>query len=148
MKKVKLLFSKFLSFLKRKKNKSEVTYFESVTKMPYIVNIENTTDKLIENVSLFFANNQIEKQFTKDGSYVANGLVISSGVPDVTYNHIVKNTITNKLNVGLTYIQSENTKQILEEFSIKIKSPNGTSAVKVLTPYIDPYQQQVKIVAL
>ena len=39
---------------------------EVTTSMPYIINIENTTDKLIENVFLFFTNNQNEKQFKKD----------------------------------------------------------------------------------
>lgn len=148
MKKVKLLFSKFLSFFKIKKAKSEEPYFGRTTQMPYVVNIENTTDKIIENVSLFFGNSQNELAFNSKGSYVENGLIISSGVPNVTYNHIVKNSITNKCNIGLTYIQSENTKQILEKLSIKIQDANGTLVVKVLTPTKDPYQQQQNIVAV
>jgi len=63
-------------------------------------------------------------------------------------SHIVKNFITNKCNIGLTYIQSENTKQILEKLSIKIQDANGTLVVKVLTPTKDPYQQQQNIVAV
>jgi len=148
MKKVKLFFSKFLGFFKHKKTKSEEPYFSRITQMPYVVNIENTTDEPIENVSLFFGNSQNELAFNSKGSYVENGLIISSKVPNVTYNHIVKNFITNKVNVKFTYIQSENTEQILEKLSIKIQDANGTSVVKVLTPTKDPYQQQQNIVAV
>ena len=141
------MFSKLLVFFKIKKPKLE-PYFGRITQMPYVVNVENTTDKPIENVSLFFGNSQNELAFNSKGSYVENGLTISSGVPNVTYNHIVKNSITNKINVGLTYVQSTNTRQVLEKLSIKTQNANGTSAVKVLTPQIDPYQQQTHIVAV
>lgn len=170
MKKVKLLFSNVLEFFKKRKvnepkqkdlkksndndeyagtdQAKEEPYFSRITQMPYIVNVENTTDKPIENVSLFFGNSQNELAFNSKGSYVESGLIISSGVPQVTYNHIVKNFITNKCNVKFTYIQSSNSQQILEKFSIKQQDANGSCAVKVLTPTIDPYQQQTTIVAV
>lgn len=129
-------------------NKEKEITFYQISQMPYIVNVENTTNKSIEDVVLFFGNSQNELEFDKKGSYVANGLIISSGVPNVTYNHIVKNVITNKCNIKFTYIQSENNNQIVEELSIKIQDANGTCYTKTLSPKIDPYQQQNNIVAI
>ena len=173
MKRVKLMFSKVLEFFKKSKVKEpkqtdleksndndEFAGTDQVQEkkenpedsikfsMPYIVNIENTTDKIIENVSLFFGNSQNEYAFDKKGNYVANGLIISSGVPQVTYNHIVKNFINNKFNIGLTYIQSVTENQVLEKFTYKHQNSNGVFHGRVITPTIDPYQQQTNIVAV
>lgn len=152
--KLKLIFSKVLEFFKKSKVKElKQTNFEKsndeiMTSLPYVVNIENTTDKIIENVSLFFGNNQNELAFNSEGNYVENGLIISSGVPQVTYNHIVKNFITNKFNIGLTYIQSVTENQVLEKFTYKHQNSNGVFHGRVITPTIDPYQQQTNIVCL
>jgi len=173
MKKVKLLFSKVLEFFKKGKvkepkqtdleksndndefagtdqvqEKKENSEDSNKTSMPYIVIIENTTNKIIENVSLFFGNSQNELAFNLDGNYVENGLIISSGVPNVTYNHIVKNFITNKFNIGLTYIQSVSVNQVLEKFTYKHQNSNGVFHGRVITPTIDPYQQQTNIVGV
>ena len=53
MKKVKLLFSKVFEFFKKNKVKESIkkdlekSNDEIMTSQPYIVNIENTTDKII-----------------------------------------------------------------------------------------------------
>ena len=154
MKKVKLLFSKVLEFFKKNKVKESIkkdlekSNDEIITSQPYIVNIENTTDKIIENISLFFGNSQNDLVFDKKGNYVANGLIISSGIPNVTYKHIVKNFITNKFKIGLTYIQSVTENQVLEKFTYKHQNSNGVFHGRVITPTIDPYQQQTNIVAV
>lgn len=173
MEKIKSLFSKVLEFFKKGKvkepkqkdleksndndefagtdqvqEKKENPEDSNKTSIPYIVIIENTTNKIIKNVSLFFGNSQNELAFNSEGNYVANGLIISSGVPDVTYNHIVKNFIINKFNIGLTYIQCVNANQILEKFTYKHQNPNGVFHGRVITPTIDPYQQQTNIVAV
>jgi len=147
MKKVKLLFRKFLSFFKIKKAKSEEPYFGRPTQMPYVVNIENTTDNIIENVSLFFGNNQTDLDFNSDGNYEKNGIIISSLIPNVTYRYIVKSFITNKTNIGLTLIVCENKNQILQNYSVKTQEANGNSFVKVIRPTIDPYQNQTTILS-
>ena len=154
MEKLKLIFSKVLEFFKKSKVKElKQTNFEKsndeiMTSLPYVVNIENTTDKIIENVSLFFGNNQNELSFDKKGNYVANGLIISSGIPNVTYKHIVKNFITNKFNIGLTYIQSVTENQVLEKFTYNHQNSNGVFYGRVITPTLDPYQEQTNIVAV
>lgn len=172
MKKVKLLFSKIIQYFKKQKVKEPVKkdlkistenaeFCETdqskekpkkepytLTPMPFIVKIENATEKEAENVCLFFANNQLDSTYTSKGSLVKNGLIITSGIPNVTYNHIVKSTITKKIEVGLTYIVSENQRQVIEKFTIKGQSVNGMSFEKVVTPTKDPYQQQTNIVAV
>jgi hypothetical protein len=154
MKKLKLVFSKVLGFFKKGNVKKpiqkdlEKSNNEIITSQPYIVNIENTTDKIIENISLFFGNSQNDLVFDKKGNYVANGLIISSGIPNVTYKHIVKNFITNKFKIGLTYIQSATANQVLEKFTYKYQNSNGVFHGRVITPTIDPYQQQTNIVCL
>lgn len=170
MKKVKLLFSKVLEFFKKRKVKEpkqkdieksndndefagtdqakEEKDLLIKTSQPYIVIIENTTDKIIENVSLFFGNSQNELAFNSKGSYVENGLIISSGLPNVTYNHIVKNFITNKCNIALTYIQCENEEQILEIIRVKTQSANGNICSIDIVPVIEDLQIQKNIVAI
>ena len=154
MKKVKLLFSKVFEFFKKNKVKESIkkdlekSNDEIITSQPYIVNIENTTDKIIENISLFFGNSQNDLVFDKKGNYVANGLIISSGLPNVTYNHIVKNFINNKCNIALTYIQCENEKQILEIFRVKTQSANGNLCSIDIVPVIEDLQIHKNIVAI
>jgi hypothetical protein len=172
MKKLKSIICNSLSYFKRKKIKEPISkdlikskesskfdcpnienpvediYSRQVTSQPYIVKIENTTNKIIKDVCLFFGNNQNELAFNSDGNYVENGLVISSGVPNISYQQIVKNFIKNPFAIGLTYIQSINAKQVLEKFTFKFQDSNGNFFGKVITPIIDPYQQQTNIVAI
>jgi hypothetical protein len=49
--------------------------------------------------------------------------------------------------VGLTYLQSANTSQVLETITVTQKDVNGNVASKVLTPTVDPYQFQTDKVA-
>lgn len=148
MKKIKSIFGKLLVFLKLKKIKETKLDQYIPSKQPFIVIINNTTDEVIENVPLFFGNAQNQQSFNLEGNFVENGLMISSGVPNVTYNHMCKNLITEKADIGLTYMQSENNKQILEKFTIKKQDTIGNLSEKVITPTVDPYQQQTNIVAV
>jgi hypothetical protein len=171
MKKVKLIFSNLLEFFNKVKVKPPIQsdleksndndefagtdqvetkdkfIFGSKTLMPYIINIENTTDNELENISLFFGNNQTDLDFNSDGNYEKNGIIISSVIPNVTYRYIVKNFITNKTNIGLTYIACENKNQILQNYSVKTQEANGNYFVKVIRPTIDPYQNQTTILS-
>jgi hypothetical protein len=171
MKKVKLLFSKVLGFFKKckvkkpkqtdlkKSNdndefagkdqvKEKKESNEIITSQPYIVKIENTTDTIIENIPLFFANNQNQLLYTEKGDYKINGLIISSGISNVSYRQISNQLAIEKITVGLTYINSENNHQVLEKFSIEQNDANGNFSCKVISPTVDPFQSQSKIVAL
>jgi hypothetical protein len=50
--------------------------------------------------------------------------------------------------VGLTYIQSATSNQVLETISVNTRDANGNTAQKTLVPTIDPYQQQTNIIAM
>jgi hypothetical protein len=54
----------------------------------------------------------------------------------------------NPFSVGLTYIQSATSNQVLETLTLNTRDANGNSASKALVPTIDPYQQQSDIVAM
>lgn len=146
MKNVKLMFSKLLGFLRSKKVKQETN--EIIKSQPYAVRVENTTNKEIENVSLFFTNNQNQLLYTANGNYVENGLIISSGINNVSYRQISNQLAVEGIKVGLTYIQSATPNQVKEKFNIEQNDANGNFVCKVISPTIDPYQQQSQIVAV
>ena len=169
MKKIKLIFSEFLDFLRSKKVKEPVESDliksndndefagtdqaneeknEIKTYQPYAVRVENTTNKAIENVSLFFTYNQNQLSYTPNGDYVEKGLIISSGINNVSYRQISNQLAIEKINVGLTYIQSVTPNQVKEKFNIEQNDANGNFSCKLVSPTIDPYQQQSHIVAV
>jgi hypothetical protein len=145
MKKLKLMLNKVLAFFKIKKVKEKKESNEIITSIPYVVKIENTTDIAIENVSLFFANNQNQLLFNENGDYVKNGLIISSAISTVSYRQISNQLAIEKKIIGLMCIQSENNKQVIEKFNIEQNDANGNFASKTVSPHIDAYQQQQNI---
>jgi len=160
MKKIKSLFSKVLEFFKKIKVKepkqkdydynteifNKLVDNKKITSQPYGVIVENTTDELIKNVLLFFANGQNDNNFDTDGNYNKNGIIISSLIPDISYMQIVKNFIFNKVDIELTYIVSENTRQLLVPFIFKHQNTNGNIMVKTIVPYFYPDQIQKNII--
>ena len=56
--------------------------------------------------------------------------------------------MNNPFSVGLTYLQSGTTNQVLETLAINTRDANGNEAQKTLVPTIDPYQQQSDIIAM
>ena len=169
MEKVKLLFSQLIEYFKKQKVKEPVQTDleksndndefagtdqvkketnEIKTSQPYAVKVENTTNKAIENVSLFFTNNQNQLSYTPNGDYVENGLIISSGINNVSYRQISNQLAIEKINVGLTYIQSVTPNQVKEKFNIEQNDANGNFSCKLVSPTIDPYQLQSHIVAV
>jgi len=56
--------------------------------------------------------------------------------------------MNNPFSIGLTYIQSASSTQLLETISVQTKDANGNLAQKPLIPTIDPYQQQSTVLAM
>jgi hypothetical protein len=56
--------------------------------------------------------------------------------------------MNNPYSVGLTYIQSATTNQVLQTLAVNTRDANGNLAQKTLVPTIDPYQQQTTIIAM
>jgi hypothetical protein len=168
MEKIKLMLSKLLCFFRSQKVKPPIQKDLELLKdneefvgtdkdneeknkiitQPYSVKVENTNEISIENVSLLFTNNQNQLLYTPNGDYVENGLIISSGINNVSYRQISNQLAIEKINVGLTYIQSATPNQVEEKFNIEQNDANGNFSCKVLTPTIDPYQQQSHIIAI
>jgi hypothetical protein len=115
------------------------------TSQPYIVNVKNTTGADIANVTLLGAYSAIGTAAPGYGN--ATGISISMGIANVTYNEFLWQSQNKPFTVGLTYLSSATAAQVLETMTITQKDVNGNVASKVLTPTIDPYQNQTDKVA-
>jgi hypothetical protein len=119
------------------------------TSQPYIVNITSTSGSAVSNFEILGSYQYINNSgFTAGGDLVIGSITISSGISDVTYQEMLYQFMNNPYSVGLTYIQSGTTNQVLETLSVNTRDANGNLAQKTLVPTIDPYQQQVNIVAM
>lgn len=108
---------------------------------PYIVRLVNTTTADVSDVTMFGAYNAIASAGTQTG--VTKSIAISG----LTYTELLYQSMNKPFVVGLTYIDSTNTAQLTQTVSVTQKDINGNQAIRVLTPTIDPYQQQTTKVA-
>jgi hypothetical protein len=119
------------------------------TSQPYIVTITSTSGASVSNFEVLgsyeFINNA---GFTAGGDLVIGSVTISSGIANITYREMLYQFMNNPYSVGLTYIQSATTGQVLETLSLNTRDANGNEAQKSLVPTIDPYQQQSDIIAM
>jgi hypothetical protein len=119
------------------------------TSQPYIVTITSTSGASVSNFEVLgsyeFINNA---GFTAGGDLVIGSITISSGIANITYREMLYQFMNNPYSVGLTYIQSATTGQVLETLSLNTRDANGNEAQKSLVPTIDPYQQQSDIIAM
>lgn len=119
------------------------------TSQPYIVTVTSTSGSAVSNFEILGSYQYINNAgFTAGGDLVIGSITISSGIPDITYREMLYQFMNNPYSVGLTYIQSGTTNQVLETISVNTKDANGNLAQKTLVPTIDPYQQQTSIVAM
>ncbi|MEI7510068.1 MAG: hypothetical protein WCJ62_11470 [Flavobacterium sp.] len=119
------------------------------TSQPYIVNITNASGVNVPNFEVLGSYQYINNAgFTAGGDLVIGTVTISSGISDVNYREMLYQFMNNPYSVGLTYIQSGTTNQVLETLSVNTRDANGNLAQKTLVPTIDPYQQQSTIIAM
>jgi len=115
------------------------------TSQPYIVSVQNTTASNVSNVTILGAFSAIGTTQPHYGNSTA--ISIAMGISNVTYTEFLYQSMVKPFTVGLTYIQSATASQVLETITVTQKDVNGNSASKVLTPTVDPYQQQTDKVA-
>jgi len=119
------------------------------TSQPYIINVTSATATAVANFAVLgsyeFINNA---GFTAGGDLVIGTITISSGISGITYREMLYQFMNNPFSVGLTYLQSGTTNQVLETLAINTRDANGNEAQKTLVPTIDPYQQQSDIIAM
>ena len=113
---------------------------DAPTSQPYIVNVTNTTASAISNVTLLGAYSFIGTTAPAYGN--TSGISITMGIANITYTEFLYQSMNKPFTVGLTYMTSATSSQVLETITITQKDVNGNVASKVLTPTIDPYQYQ------
>jgi hypothetical protein len=113
---------------------------DAPTSQPYIVNVANTTASAISNVTLLGAYTFIGTTAPAYGN--TSGISITMGIANITYTEFLYQSMNKPFTVGLTYMTSATSAQVLETITITQKDVNGNVASKVLTPTIDPYQFQ------
>jgi hypothetical protein len=118
------------------------------TSQPYIVNVTNTSGGAISNFNILGSYQFINNTGFTNGSLTIGTVTVSSGIPDITYQEMLYQFMNNPYSVGLTYLQSATTNQVLQTLSVNTRDANGNLAQKTLVPTIDPYQQQTNIVAM
>ena len=119
------------------------------TSQPYIVDITSTSGSAVANFEVLGSYQYINNAgFTAGGNLVIGSVTISSGISDITYREMLYQFMNQPYSVGLTYIQSTISSQILETISVNTRDANGNLAQKTLVPTIDPYQQQTNILAM
>lgn len=119
------------------------------TSQPYIIDITSTSGSAVSNFEVLGSYQYINNAgFQANGDLVIGSITISSGISDVNYREMLYQFMNNPYSVGLTYIQSATTNQVLETISVNTRDSNGNLAQKTLVPTIDPYQQQTNIIAM
>lgn len=119
---------------------------DAPTSQPYIVNVANTnTTSAIQNVTILGAYSFIGTTAPAYGN--TSGISITMGIANITYTEFLYQSMNKPFTVGLTYLQSATSSQVLETITVTQKDVNGNVASKVLTPTIDPYQYQTDKVA-
>jgi len=113
------------------------------TSQPYIISVANASTAAVSNVTLLGAYSVLG--VSNYGN--STNITITMGISGISYQEFLYQSMNKPFSVGLTYMQSTTTNQVLETLSVTQKDVNGNVSSKVLVPTIDPYQQQTNIVA-
>jgi hypothetical protein len=113
------------------------------TSQPYIVSVANASTAAVANVTLLGAYSVLG--VSNYGN--ATTITITMGISGINYQEFLYQSMNKPFSVGLTYMQSTTSNQVLETLTVTQKDVNGNVSSKVLVPTIDPYQQQTNIVA-
>lgn len=118
------------------------------TSQPYIIQVANT-GSLVSNFDILGSFEYLfNSGWDASGNLVIGDVTVSSNIPNVTYRQMLQQFSTNPFSIGLTYIQSSSSTQLLQTISVNTRDANGNLAQKPLVPTIDPYQQQTTVLAM
>lgn len=134
------------------------------TSQPYIITVSNASATTVSNFDVLGAYQYINAgsmpstpagttTYTS-GSLVSTGagyvVTVSSGISNVTYQQFLYQSMNSPFSVGLTYIQSlgGSSAQITQPITLNTQDANGNQALRTLVVTIDPYQQQLSVVAV
>lgn len=116
---------------------------------PYIITVSNASNAAV-SVDVFGAYAYLNNAGFTNGSLTVNNVTISSNLSNVTYYNLLNQSSFSPFTIGSTLISSVNgvASQVLQPITLSTQDANGNQAVKILTPVIDPYQNQSGIVDL
>jgi hypothetical protein len=116
---------------------------------PYILTVSNASNAAV-SVDLFGAYIYLNSAGFSGGSLTLNSTTITSGLSNTTYYNLLNQSSVSPFTIGSTLISSINgvTSQVLQSLTLTTQDANGNQAVKILTPTIDPYQNQAGVIEL
>lgn len=120
-----------------------------VRSQPYILTVSNASNAAV-SVDVFGAYIYLNSTGFTSGSLTVNNVTITSNLSNVTYYNLLNQSAYSPFTIGSTLISSVNgtTSQVLQPITLTTQDANGNQAVKILTPVVDPYQNQSGIVDL
>jgi len=116
---------------------------------PYILTVSNASASAV-SVDIFGAYIYLNNAGFSSGSLTVSSVTISSGLSNTTYYNLLNQSSISPFTIGSTLISSVNgtTSQVLQPLTLTTQDANGNVATKILTPTIDPYQQQSGVIEL
>jgi len=116
---------------------------------PYIITVSNASNAAV-TIDVFGAYIYLNNTGFTAGSLTVSNVTITSNLSNVTYYNLLNQSSISPFTIGSTLISSVNgtTSQVLQPITLTTQDANGNQAVKILTPVVDPYQNQSGIVDL
>jgi len=116
---------------------------------PYILTVSNASNAAV-TIDVFGAYIYLNNAGFSNGSLTVSNVTITSNLSNVTYFNLLNQSSISPFTIGSTLISSVNgtSSQVLAPITLTTQDANGNQAVKILTPVVDPYQNQSGIVDL
>lgn len=116
---------------------------------PYILTVSNASNAAV-TIDVFGAYIYLNNAGFSAGSLTVSNVTITSNLSNVTYYNLLNQSSFSPFTIGSTLISSVNgtASQVLQPITLTTQDANGNQAVKILTPVVDPYQNQSGIVDL
>jgi hypothetical protein len=116
---------------------------------PYIITVSNASASAV-SIDVFGAYIYLNNAGFSNGTLTVSNVTITSNLSNVTYYNLLNQSSVSPFTIGSTLISSVNgvTTQVLQPLTLSTFDANGNQAVKILTPVIDPYQQQSGVIEL
>jgi hypothetical protein len=116
---------------------------------PYILTVSNASNAAV-TIDLFGAYIYLNNSGFSSGTLTISNVTITSGLSNTTYYNLLNQSSISPFTVGSTLISSVNgtSSQVLQPLTLTTQDANGNQAVKILTPTIDPYQNQSGVIEL
>jgi len=116
---------------------------------PYIITVSNASNAAV-TIDVFGAYIYLNNAGFSCGSLTVSNVTITSNLSNVTYYNLLNQSSFSPFTIGSTLISSVNgtASQVLQPITLTTQDANGNQAVKILTPVVDPYQNQSGIVDL